>query len=257
MNLNYKSFGEGTPVIFLHGLFGMLDNWQTFGKKVADAGYWTFLLDQRAHGKSFSGSEFNYQVLSEDLKVFLDSNWIHESIIIGHSMGGKTAMQFAHDYPDYVEKLVIVDIAPKKYKGGHKKIFEALRSINLEKTSSRQEVFNHLVNKLPHEADSTIQFLLKNLKRQKSGGYEWKMDVDLLYKNYDSILDNIQFNDSIDVETLFVKGDNSNYISEADTGLITSLFTNHEIKNIQQAGHWIHAEKPNELFSSIISFIEK
>lgn len=244
-------------MIFLHGLFGMLDNWQSFGKKMVEAGYMVYLIDQRGHGRSKSGTEFNYKILSEDLKQFLDDNWIHESIIVGHSMGGKTAMQFASDYPDYVEKLIVVDIAPKKYEGGHLAIFDALLSIDLENIESRNEVLLHLKKQLSEEAESTIQFLLKNLKRRKDGGYEWKMDVNLLYKNYKEILANVTLNDIVEVESLFVRGNKSNYILESDWKQILEKFHKAELKTIDGAGHWIHAEKPDELFASIISFIER
>lgn len=257
MELNFKSIGQGKPVIFLHGLFGMLDNWQSFGKRIADAGYWAFLLDQRAHGKSKSGNNFNYKVLSEDLKHFLDANWIHECILIGHSMGGKTAMQFTNDFPDYIEKLIVVDIAPKRYPGGHNEIFDALLSINLKETASRQEVFDHLKNKLSDQPDAVIQFLLKNLKRKKEGGYEWKMDVKLLFENYDHILDNVQINDKIEVETLFIKGGKSKYIQPEDRAILSSQFSNYDLVTIEDAGHWVHADQPDELFNSIISFIER
>lgn len=257
MELNYKSIGQGKPVIFLHGLFGMLDNWQSFGKRIADAGYWAFLLDQRAHGKSNSGNEFNYKVLSEDLNNFLDANWIHECILIGHSMGGKTAMQFANDFPDYIEKLIVVDIAPKRYAGGHNEIFNALLSINLKETTSRQEVFDHLKNKLSDQPESVIQFLLKNLKRKKEGGYEWKMNVKLLFENYNHILDNVQINHKIEVETLFIKGGKSNYIKKEDRDILSSKFLNFKLLTIEDAGHWVHADQPDELFKSIVSFIER
>ena len=137
--LNHKIFGQGDPIIILHGLFGMLDNWQTIGKKLAED-YMVVLVDQRDHGKSDHTDEFNYQVLAEDLRVFMEENWMHEAYIIGHSMGGKTAMQFAVDNPDMIEKLIIVDIGPKAYKAGHDTIFKALREVEIDKVKSREEV---------------------------------------------------------------------------------------------------------------------
>ena len=115
-SLNYKILGEGPPIIILHGLFGMLDNWQSFGKKLSENGYMAILLDQRDHGKSPFTTDFNYSLLSEDLYQFMESNWIYCSSILGHSMGGKTAMKFAIDHEDHVEKLILVDIAQKLIK---------------------------------------------------------------------------------------------------------------------------------------------
>lgn len=257
MELNYKSFGQGKPIVFLHGLFGMLDNWQTFGKKMAENDFLVYLVDQRGHGKSPSTNKFDYNVLSEDLKHFLDGNWIHECIIVGHSMGGKTAMQFTNDYPEYVNQLIVVDIAPKTYQAGHNEIFNALLSIDLNSTESRQNVWQHLQNKLPNESESTIQFLLKNLKRNKKGGFTWKMNVPLLKENYQNILDKPDISESIGVDTLFIKGEKSNYILDDDWKQIQYNFDTVDLVTIKDSSHWIHAQKPDELFKAIITFINK
>ena len=256
MQLNFKSFGQGRPIIFLHGLFGMLDNWQTFGKRMAAEDFLVYLVDQRDHGKSPFTNEFSYPILANDLKAFMDQNWLHEAIVLGHSMGGKTAMQFASEYPDMIDKVIIVDIAPKQYKGGHESIFNALRSINLEKVESRKEVSDHLYANLD-EAESTIQFLLKNLRRNKEGGYQWKMHVENLYNHYNSILSNTLPDEEIDVETLFVRGGQSNYINDKDWDSIARQFIYAELKTIEDSGHWVHAQKPDELFDVILSFISK
>ena len=255
-NLNFKSFGQGRPIIFLHGLFGMLDNWQTFGKRMAEEDFLVYLVDQRDHGKSPFTKEFSYPILANDLKEFMDQNWLYEAVILGHSMGGKTAMQFASEYPDMIDKLIIVDIAPKQYKGGHESIFNALRSIDLSKVESRKEVNDHLQSNLD-EAESTIQFLLKNLKRNKEGGYQWKMNVENLYNHYDGILSNTLSNEEIDVETLFVRGGASEYIKDSDWESISKQFIHSELKTIEDSGHWVHAQKPDELFDVILSFISK
>ncbi|MBK8393545.1 MAG: alpha/beta fold hydrolase [Saprospiraceae bacterium] len=149
--LNYKTFGEGMPVIFLHGLFGMLDNWQTFAKKMADEGYMVFLLDQRDHGKSPHTEAFTYELLSEDLANFLNTQWIHKAIIIGHSMGGKTALTFTRDHEDVIEKLIVIDVAPKKYNGGHESIFQALLGIDLQSFDDRNEIYDHLKTQISDE----------------------------------------------------------------------------------------------------------
>lgn len=257
MELNYKSFGQGRPIIFLHGLFGMLDNWQTFGKSMAEEDFLVYLIDQRDHGKSPFTDEFTYHILAQDLHEFMNNNWLHEAIIVGHSMGGKTAMQFAAEYPDMVDKLIIVDIAPKNYVGGHEAIFKALMSIDLSKATSRSEVSDHLYSQLPNEEESTIQFLLKNLQRNKEGGYQWKMNVHVLHEFYHHILGNELTIDEVDVETLFVRGGDSNYIKDGDWENIKTVFTNSSLVTIEGAGHWVHAQKPDELFTALLSFINK
>jgi pimeloyl-ACP methyl ester carboxylesterase len=129
--LKFKTYGQGEPVIILHGLFGTADNWQTIGKRLSEQ-YSVFLPDQRNHGRSPHDPAMNYDLMADDLLHLMESNWMFKARIVGHSMGGKTAMKFALKYPDMVEKLVVVDIAPKAYQGGHQEIFEAMLSLDLD-----------------------------------------------------------------------------------------------------------------------------
>ena len=254
MTLNFKSFGQGFPVIILHGLFGMLDNWQTIAKKLAD-NYTVYIVDQRNHGRSPHLSEFNYQVLADDLQSFMESNWIYEAHIIGHSMGGKTAMQLALSYPEMVKKLVVVDIAPKQYQPGHQAIFEALQSLDLATITNRKEAATHLETTITDPG--TQQFLLKNLSRSPNGQYEWKMNLPVLYKSYGQILDNVEMEEPFQHPTLFIKGGQSNYIQEEDTSAIKNFFPLAEIETIPPAGHWVHAAAPKELLNLVHSFLKK
>lgn len=254
MTLNFKSFGQGFPVIILHGLFGMLDNWQTIAKKLAD-NYTVYIVDQRNHGRSPHLSEFNYQVLADDLQSFMESNWIYEAHIIGHSMGGKTAMQLALSYPEMVKKLVVVDIAPKQYQPGHQAIFEALQSLDLATITNRKEAATHLETTITDPG--TQQFLLKNLSRNPNGQYEWKMNLPVLYKSYGQILDNVEMEEPFQHPTLFIKGGQSNYIQEEDTSAIKNFFPLAEIETIPPAGHWVHAAAPKELLNLVHSFLKK
>ncbi len=256
MKLNYKVIGEGFPIVILHGLFGMLDNWQTIGKKLADNGYMVFLLDQRDHGKSPFTNAFNYKILASDLAQFMEENWLYNAHIIGHSMGGKTAMQFCFDYESMVEKLIIVDVWNNKYKGGHEVIFKAINDINTETIENRDEIYTHLKNYNLDEG--TVQFLLKNITRKKEGGYEWKMNVPLLENSYQNILNAVgDDNQTTEKETLFIRGGNSNYVLEEDFEKITKQFINAQFVTIPEAGHWVHADKPFELLNAILSFLEK
>ena len=213
MALNFKSFGQGFPVIILHGLFGMLDNWQTIAKKLANQ-YTVYIVDQRNHGRSPHFPDFNYQVLADDLQSFMEDNWIYEAHIIGHSMGGKTAMQLALAYPEIVKKLIVVDIAPKQYQAGHQAIFEALLSLDLATINNRKEAATHLGAMI--KDPGTQQFLLKNLSRNSNGQYEWKMNLPVIHKYYERILENVQMEEPFQYPTLFIKGGQSNYIQEKD-----------------------------------------
>ena len=141
--LNYKTFGQGEPIIILHGLFGMLDNWQTIGKQLAEQ-YSVYLIDQRNHGRSSHTGSISYAEMADDLAAFMEEHWIHKAHIIGHSMGGKTAMQFALHYPDMVDTLIIIDITPKRYSGGHQAIFDALFALDIDAVTDRQMAEDHL-----------------------------------------------------------------------------------------------------------------
>lgn len=253
MQLNYKIFGQGDPLIILHGLFGTLDNWQTLAKRWAKD-YTVFLIDQRNHGRSPHVDEHNYLAMAEDLNAFMDANWVHKANILGHSMGGKTAMQFAVLYPEMVDKLIIIDIAPKIYHGGHEQIIEALNDLEVSKLEDRKTADAQLKKKIDNFG--IRQFLLKNLTREKTGGYRWKMNLSALTQNYQAILQNIEPSEPFEGATLFVKGGRSPYIKEADLPMIQTYFPNAQLKTIAEAGHWVHAEQPEQLFKVVCRFLD-
>ena len=249
MELNYKQYGQGSPIIILHGLFGTLDNWQSIARKLGEH-HTVFLIDQRNHGRSPHHDEFNYEVMAEDLREFMESQWVYEAVIVGHSMGGKTAMQFALNYGDMVEKLIVVDIGTQQYVGGHQAIFEALFSLDLPNIKNRKEAENQLSTGI--EDAGVRQFLLKNLSRNKaSGGFEWKMNLPVIHKHYERILEAIDSDYTYDGETLFIKGGKSDYLSEQDLPKLQKLFPQARLKTIPQAGHWVHAEAPKEVINEI------
>ncbi|MBK9017830.1 MAG: alpha/beta fold hydrolase [Saprospiraceae bacterium] len=193
MELNYKTFGQGDPVIILHGLFGTLDNWQTIARQLAES-HSVFILDHRNHGRSPHADIRGYPALAEDLRQFMEAHWMYDGAhVIGHSMGGKTAMQFALEHPDLVKKLGVVDIAPKAYPGNHFEIFEALQAMDLDNIADRQEAEAFLAEHIK-EVD-VRQFLMKNLTRknlslggQGGGGFEFKMNLPVIWKHYPDIL---------------------------------------------------------------------
>ena len=252
MELNYKQFGQGEPIIILHGLFGTLDNWQTIAKKLAE-NHLVFIVDQRNHGKSPHSDEFSYKIMAEDLKEFMFKHHMYEATIIGHSMGGKVAMRFALDYPDMVTKLVVVDIAPKKYKGGHQTIFEAMFELDLEKLTHRKEIDEALKIKIPE--DGVRLFLMKNLARQKEGGYRWKMNLPILYKEYQEVLSDVESDEVYDEDVLFVRGENSKYIQDEDILDIQEHFPLMELETVSNAGHWVHAANPSEFLEKIHMYL--
>jgi len=253
MDLNYKSYGQGDPIIILHGLFGTLDNWQTIAKKLAEE-YSVFTVDQRNHGRSPHDPEMNYKIMAEDLQLFLEKQWIHKAVILGHSMGGKTAMQFALDFPEMVEKLIVIDIGPFSNNGGHELIFEALLSIDVEKIKTRKDAEDFLHDKVPGFA--VRQFLLKNLSRNKEGQYYWKMNLPVLYEHYDEILAKVDAVEPFDGKTLFIRGGASNYISEEEFPSFKNIFPDSQLQTIENAGHWVHSDQPNQLLKTTLNFLK-
>lgn len=252
MQLNYKKLGEGEPVIILHGLFGMLDNWQTLARKLAE-NYCVFLVDQRNHGRSPHTNSHTYPEMAQDLKALMDQELLAEAHILGHSMGGKTAMQFASYYPEMVDHLVVVDIAPKTYAPGHNEIFQALQSLDFTAAISRKDVDEQLATYLPNAG--IRQFLLKNIVRDKVSGFRMRMNLPVIYQDYEKILAQPDWKYRFEGPTLFIRGGQSHYITDDDQEAILQLFPAAQIETIKAAGHWVHAEQPEQLLQILRTFL--
>ncbi|MGV3540534.1 MAG: alpha/beta fold hydrolase [Rufibacter sp.] len=254
MELHYRTIGEGSPLLILHGLFGYSDNWQTLAKYYGEH-FKVYLIDQRNHGRSPHTPDFSYQLMSDDLWEFIDQHQIQDAAILGHSMGGKVAMNFALQHPDKLSKLLVADIAPKAYPPHHDDILEGFHSIDLESLESRQDADDQLAQKVPDVG--TRQFLLKNLYRTDDNNFAWRLNLESVEANLDSILGNIESDAPFTKPTLFLRGGNSRYIKpEQDTEQIKRLFPNAEIKTIENAGHWLHAEQPQEFFKLSMAFLQ-
>ncbi len=250
IKLNYKTYGEGEPLIILHGLFGMLDNWSTIARRLGEF-FQVFTIDLRNHGKSPHHPAMDYSIMAADIADFVESHQLKTIHVVGHSMGGKVAMQFAINYPHHLNKLLVVDIAPNAYKGNHAAIFKAFKSLDLPTINSRKQADEALKNILPDF--SVRQFILKNLARNKDGQYFWRPAVDFIHNNYTNILSAIE--GSYDGHTLFIKGEQSNYIqSDADLS-IQKQFHFAQLEVIKDAGHWIHAEQPVAFFETVKPFL--
>ena len=254
MQLNYKTFGHGEPLIILHGMFGMLDNWHRFANEISND-FSVFIVDQRNHGRSPHFDAFNYEVMAEDLFEFMHEHYMFEAFILGHSMGGKTAMQMALMEPDMVPKLIVVDIAPKPYGPHHHAVLKALSSVPIEEVTSRNQVRDILMEHIQDEG--VRQFLMKNLSRKKSGGYKWKMNLDAVFMHYDKILDFNPMEDPFENPTLFVRGGKSEYIVEEDEPIIKKQFLNARIETIEKSGHWVHVDAYDELMTLSRDFLNE
>ncbi len=252
MKLFYREIGEGDPIVILHGVFGSSDNLLGPAKLLADE-YKVYLLDQRNHGSSPHSEEFNYSAMASDLMEFLEEEGIHKPLIIGHSMGGKTVMNFAATYPEFDARYVVMDISPRFYRRHHDEILEGLNNIDLESISSRQEADKILEEKVPELP--VRQFLLKNLDRTDNG-FKWRINLPVITDKIDNVGEGLDEEIEIDKPFLFIRGDQSNYIRERDEELIRKQFTDSRIVTIHGAGHWLHAEKPKEFAATIKEYIK-
>lgn len=250
--LHSKILGEGKPLIILHGLFGMLDNWQALAKEFA-CFFETHIVDLRNHGRSFHATQHNYEVMTEDLLSYLNAYNLDEVSLIGHSMGGKAAMNFACMYPDRVEKLVVVDISPKYYPPHHQEILSGLKAVDRSNLTSRKDADQILSQYFSESA--MRQFLLKNLYWRSSTELTFKFNLKVLSDQIENVGQALYTDALFDRPTLFIAGQSSNYIKETDVELIESHFPDFEIVEIPKSGHWVHAENPDQFFDKVSRFL--
>jgi esterase len=252
MHLYHRSYGSGHPLIFLHGLLGSSDNWQLMAKEFGSL-FHTFTPDARNHGRSPHSDEFSYRIMAEDVRNFMDIYKLPSANLLGHSMGGKTAMKFALTYPDRVDKLVIVDIAPRAYGITQEPIIEALASLRLFIYRDREEIDADLAKKIPELP--VRQFLMKNLIRDENQKFIWKINLDTIRKKYSEIDAEVGSERSFEKPTLFIRGELSRYITPQDESAIKKLFPGVTITTIPGAGHWIHSDAPGEFAQTLMNFL--
>lgn len=250
--LHSKTFGKGEPLVILHGLFGMLDNWQGLAKQFGQF-FETHIVDQRNHGKSFHSEQHNYDLMCEDLKNYLDFKCIEKVYLLGHSMGGKAAMLFAIKYPHRVEKLVVVDIAPKYYAPHHQEIIAGLEDVQKSRVESRKDADAVLSQ---HFSNIGIrQFLLKSLYWKTKEQLDFRFNLSVLSKEIANVGVALLQSSIYHNPCLFIDGELSNYILEEDVELIEEHFPDSEIVTIPNAGHWVHAENPTDFFDTVSRFL--
>ncbi|MFO0362414.1 MAG: alpha/beta fold hydrolase [Flavobacteriales bacterium] len=252
MKLFRQSFGQGQPLIILHGLFGSGDNWLTHAKALS-AGFHVIVADQRNHGRSPHDPLMSYEAMSADLLDLIAEEGLRDIILVGHSMGGKTAMHFTREYHYLVDKLVVVDMGIRRYPPHHDRIFQGLFAADVRNAASRKEVGERLS---PFVADpATLQFLMKNLYWKESGKLDWRFNLPVLHESIDAILSEISSENPVHVPALFMRGGRSGYIAEGDFPSIRSFFPQAEFATVQDAGHWPHAEAPAEFLDILSRFI--
>ncbi len=262
--LNFKKYGTGEPLVILHGLYGSSDNWVSIAKRL-EAMFTVYLVDLRNHGRSPHYELHNYAVMTDDLVAFLNDQGVYSANIIGHSMGGKLAMTFASLYPEMVRRLVVVDISPRTYAKAsgdgqleeHRAILEALASLDLAQLKKREDADTHLAQYI--SSFSVRQFLLKNLVRDRSGRFSWRLNIETLKESLESVVIGLE-NERDDLRrfmnpTLFIRGGSSHYIRDVDLAMIKDFFPHAQIETIKDASHWVHAEQPDAFIHCVVKFL--
>ncbi|HEY9174633.1 MAG TPA: alpha/beta fold hydrolase [Verrucomicrobiae bacterium] len=252
MRLHCHATGHGPPLVLLHGLFGSFSNW--LGVSHAFARRFTVLaVDQRNHGRSPHADEMSYVSMAGDLAEFLDTHGLQSAHLLGHSMGGKVAMQFALSHPARVKRLVVVDMAPRAMPPQHRAVIEALVAVDPAAYRSRSEMDAALAGRLPDVA--LRRFLLKNLTSAPSGELRWQVNLSAIHANYGQLMAAVTGGRPFTRPTLFVRGEHSDYLTAGDTGEIERLFPNAQLRTVRGAGHWVHAEAPAEFASVVTEFL--
>ena len=248
-----KIEGEGKPFLILHGFLGMSDNWKTLGLEFSKLGYQVHMLDLRNHGRSIQSPEFNYQIMEQDVKDYCAEKGLENIVLLGHSMGGKVAMEIACAWPDLIDKLIIADIGVKFYPPHHQSIIDGLMSIDFSLKPSRSTVDEQLSQYI--KDFGTRQFLLKSLYWKEPGQLDYRFNINYLNNNIDEIGKELSSDKSFEKKALFLRGGKSNYILDEDVLHIKNHFPNMTLNTVSNAGHWLHAENPLEFYDYVINYL--
>ncbi len=247
--LQYTQLGQGEPLLILHGLFGSSKNWQSLAKQFAED-FTVYTVDLRNHGNSFHDSLMNYELMAEDVRALAGHLDLNSCNIIGHSMGGKVAMLYALRYPQSISNLVVADIAPVTYQHSHSSLIKPILAIDLNQISSRSQADKTLATDI---SDPMLRgFLLQNLARTDDS-WCWKVNWQVIQQQMNSLLDfPLEAVAPVGIPTLFIRGENSDYVDDRGIAVINQTFSNARIETIRNAGHWLHAEQPQK-FSELVS----
>lgn len=252
MQLHFKQLGRGEPLVLLHGLFGQSDNWFGVAPRLAEK-FHVLMPDLRNHGHSPHHPEMDYPLMADDVEKFFTAQKMENACVIGHSMGGKVAMQFALDFPACVKKLIVVDMAPRAYQRAHDHIFAALLALDLALFQTRQQIEEALAPEIP--SLNLRRFLLKNLGRDEQGKFFWKMNLRGVAENYSRLGEVLKAGEPYAGPSLFIRGGRSDYINANDELEIRRLFPAAELQTIASANHWVHADAPDEFVRRVLNFL--
>jgi esterase len=251
VELKFQAAGEGFPLVVLHGLFGSSDNWAGISRRLADTSR-VFAVDLRNHGESPHSDDFNYELMAGDIAGFMDRQGLPQADVLGHSMGGKAAMRLALDHPDRVRRLIVADMAPRPYAPAHREILAAMRGLDLSSAKSRADLDAALAGAIP---ETTVrQFLLKSVARDERG-FRWKLNLDAINRHYDELNAAIESDRPFPGPALFIRGGRSMHVLDADMEGIRRLFPAARLVTLPEAGHWVHADVPEEFARAVKEFL--
>ena len=254
MKLFFRHMGQGNPVVILHGLLGLSDNWVTFGRQLA-SDFEVIIPDLRNHGQSPHDPVFNFHVLVEDLNELIKDLGLKKINLIGHSLGGKTAMLFALKYPGLLEKLVIVDIAPGKYPTNleHQMLIDAMLKVDFSSVRSRSDADRQL--ELNVHSLKLRQFILKNIYWKDKDTLGWRLNLPVLKGSLLFIVEEVRSDSQFMKPVLLVRGGLSDYVTDADLSQMQNFFPRTLVKTIANASHWVHADAPGEFYTIVHEFL--
>ncbi len=252
MRLHFKTLGRGQPLVILHGLFGSLENWLGVAPKLGEH-FQVVLVDLRNHGQSPHRAEMNYPLMAEDVAGFFEEQGLVDASVVGHSMGGKVAMQLALSHPAQVKKLVVVDMAPRQYPPSHAAIIAALLAVDLGSFQARHQIEEALAPAIPNLV--VRRFLLKNLGRYEAGNLLWKINLRGIAENYPQLGEALSAAGVFEKPALFLRGGKSNFVTAADEPMIRRWFPQAEMQVIEAAAHWVHADRPEEFAARVLNFL--
>lgn len=254
MKLFYRKFGEGQPFFILHGLFGQSDNWNTLAKQIAEHGFAVYTVDQRNHGLSPHSDTWDYSSMSDDLKELMVDVGAKNCILLGHSMGGKTAMQFALEHAAMLDKLIVADMAPRYYAPHHQDVLRGLQAVNFNRIKTRKEAEGILAQYI--DDYGTKQFLLKNIYWKDDGQMDWRFNLPVIADKIENVGKAILADHICETPSLFIRGEKSDYVVDSDILEIREIFSHSFVDTIKDSGHWIHAEQPAAFLKSVLAFVE-
>ncbi len=266
VDLFYREYGSsGNVLVIVHGLYGSSDNWVSMACLLTTH-YHVYVVDQRNHGHSPHTAHHDYNGMVADLHHFFETRNISHANLLGHSMGGKTAMLFALKYPEMIDRLIVADISPRAYStstnygeitNNHKQILDALLQLDVQNATSRSGIDQQLAQKIPQE--TLRHFLLKNIERHHDGHFLWRLNLPVIGANIEEIMDgfsNLPQELFTDITTIFLKGELSPYIREEDLLNIRKRFKGAQVVTIPMAGHWLHAEQPDLFYKTLRYFLD-